>query len=428
MGMRAVVFGSVVLAAAGCQVGDLEATGGSSTGGPDAAPDPASCEGPLGPPILDFSGMEACCQDLFGEAHCMDAAQVPEEIAGYVSECAGGGLCIPDQFLKTGGSEPPKACTAFGGAGVCLSICVPQVAENAGLLQPDVCDGDQLCVPCISPLDQMPTGACDLAEFTTCADGSGGGGGNPPPAGCDDPATCVYEPGCPPVIEPSTLPECAADAHCLDAALVPGEFASQLAPCTDATKLCVPDKLIATGGKFAPAVCTSVAGAEGRCLSMALPAVADQADLLPQATCDATERCSPCYSPLDGSDTGACGLTCDTGPTQPPVQFASCCEDRARCVPTASIPPEDQEQLGEDDCAAGNLCVPNEILADGPFPTCSANSLLLGNYTGVCLSECLEFGIQGLALAQGNCGGDYKCVPCEQFGSPTGAPGCPETP
>lgn len=69
--------------------------------------------------------------------------------------------------------------------------------------------------------------------------------------------------------------------------------------------------------------------------------------------------------------------------------------------------------------------MPTEILNDGPFPACTASSLILGGYTGVCLSDCLDFGIQGIALAKGSCAANFKCVPCTQGGQPTGAPGCP---
>ncbi len=424
-------------AAAGCQdVGStpptISADGGSGGGGGGSE----ACEGPLGAPILDFSGMEACCADEngpYGEAHCLAGDKVPTELGEYLDACDSGGFCVPDQFLSTGGAVPPSACTAFGGEGVCLSECVPQVRENSGLLQPDVCAGDQLCVPCISPIDNEPTGACDLVDLTTCEASGDSDPDAPPTSSCDDPATCVYEAECPALIEPSTLSECAPDAHCLAAALVPTDTASQLAPCADASELCVPDDFIRTGGKFAPLTCSSVAGAEGRCLSKALPAVAGQEALLPQDICGANEKCTPCFSPIDGSDTGACRLACDEGPTAAPVTFASCCEGRAACVPTASIPEEQQSQLGDQECAdltaEEDLCVPNEILAGGPFPACTASGLFTGEYTGVCLSDCLEFGLQGIAIKQGDCADDYRCAPCVNplSGEATGAPGCPAT-
>jgi hypothetical protein len=373
-----------------------------------------------------INALTACCQAEEGQGHCLASDKVPGEIQPFLATCDAGGYCIPDNFLKTGASQPPKTCTAFGGDGVCLSKCIPQVSENAALLKQDVCEGgDELCVPCINPLDGTETGACDLRELARCE------GEDPGPSGpvnsCDDPATCEYEASCPAVIDPSSLTACGDGAHCVDPALA-GEQASQLAKCADGTQVCVPDKFITTGGKFTAKTCASAGGAEGRCLNAVIPQVAEQAALLPQDVCDSNEKCTPCYSPLDGSDTGACRLSCDAGPTQPATTFASCCDGRAKCVPASSIPDAQEDQLSEQECeddAPGSLCVPNEIIANGPFPACNANSFILGDYTGVCLSTCLDFGIQGVALAKGNCGSGFKCAPCEQNGQPTGAPGCP---
>jgi hypothetical protein len=389
-----------------------------------------TCEGPLGPPISasQLTGMTACCQAQAGQAHCLDAGRVPEELKPLVATCDSGGYCIPDNFLETGASEPPQTCTAFGGDGVCLSRCIPQVAENEGLLRKDTCAGvDELCVPCISPLDNLPTHACDLLTLATCVgDEGGGGGGGGNATACDDPATCNYDASCPPLIDPSTLTSCGDDAHCLDPALVtdPAQ-ASRLGKCTDGTKLCVPDAFIKTGGKFTPATCNSVGGAEGRCLSRVLPDVKAQDALLPQDTCTASERCTPCYDPITGMATGACSLSCDTGATKPAVTFDACCSARAHCVPTSAIPDEQEDNLDDDSCNDGNLCVPDQILLNQTIPTCTASSIILGDYTGVCLSDCFSFGIQGLALSRGSCASNYKCAPCTQNGQPTGAPGCP---
>jgi hypothetical protein len=391
--------------------------------------DEEACEGPLGKPIppSQLTAMTACCQAEAGKAHCLDDGRVPAELEPFVAACDTGGYCIPDNFLETGAAEPPATCTAFGGSGVCLSRCIPQVAENAGLLRKETCAGaDELCVPCISPLDNMPTGACDLLELATCVGEGGKGDGSGGGTSCDDPATCDYDADCPPVLDPATLASCGADAHCVDPALVtdPNQKA-QLGTCTGGTKLCVPDVFIRTGGKFTPATCSSVGGAEGRCLSRVLPAVKAQDALLPQDTCTANERCAPCYDPITGMSTGACNLSCDAGPKRAPVTFAQCCDARAHCVPSSSIPDDQEDNLDQDSCADTNLCVPDQILLGQTIPTCTASSLLLGSYSGVCLSDCFSFGIQGLALARGSCQSGFKCAPCVQNGQPTGAPGCP---
>jgi hypothetical protein len=147
--------------------------------------------------------------------------------------------------------------------------------------------------------------------------------------------------------------------------------------------------------------------------------------MLPQDTCAATERCAPCFDPLTGDPTGACSLACDGGPTSQPTTLATCCHARAHCVPTSSIPDDEESNLDDDSCDDGQLCVPDQLLNADPIKTCTANSFILGDYTGVCLSDCLDFGIEGIALAQGSCGSHLECAPCEFNGQPTGAPGCP---
>jgi hypothetical protein len=166
-------------------------------------------------------------------------------------------------------------------------------------------------------------------------------------------------------------------------------------------------------------------------MSLALPDIQAQQHMLPQATCDASERCAPCYSPIDGTSTGACDLACDTGPTRPPVTFSPCCDGRARCVPRELVSAEEAENLEEDECEDlaedTYWCVPSELLLRETPPSCEASSWILGDYTGVCLSDCLDFGLQGIALSGGSCDDGYECAPCVDptNGQPTGAPGCP---
>jgi hypothetical protein len=400
----------------------LLAFGGACFHPPDRGDDDA-CAGPLGPPVTDLQSLTACCESEDGDGHCLDGGRVPDAIRPFVAGCAGGGYCIPDDMLITGGAVPPLACTAFGGAGVCLSVCIPQVHANAGVLDADTCGGDALCVPCVNPADGMPTGACDLIDLARC---EGDAGDTPDPAACDDPATCAYDAGCPAVIDPSGLVACGDDAHCVDAAAVAAvdpDVVAQLAPCTDPSQVCVPDPFLRTGGKLVPATCDSIAGAEGRCLSTALPAIADRAGLLPQATCAASERCAPCFDPLDGAATGACALSCDPGPARGPTTLPACCEGRARCAAATTIPAAAGAVLEQAECAAASLCIPDQLLAGGPFPSCEASGLF-GDYTGVCLSDCIDLGIEEVALDRGTCAADFLCVPCLDDGEPTGAPGC----
>jgi hypothetical protein len=415
---------------AGCIEGTMNGFDGE--GGDGKADDPNACEGPLGRP-RDPGDLPGCCAEAGGGSHCLPADVVPADFQQYTPACEGGGLCVPDPFIETGGVYKPPACASLNGAeGVCLSACIPEVAGFASILPKEGCGLGEVCVPCISPIDMMPTGACEIAGECVGAGGGGDDTGGQPTNG-DDPATCVHEGA--PVLDPSGLPACGEGAHCLQAALVPPDFKERLAACPDGASLCVPDVFLESGGNFVPATCRSVNDAEGRCLSKVIPEVAAQAALVPQATCAAGELCVPCFNPLSGADTGACNLSCDTGPAEAAKPLAACCEGRAKCVPTALVPAALQSNLEEAECqdvqADAFLCVPSDLLAyqtgTGPAPRACSATGLTGAYTGVCLSDCLSFGIQGLALARGTCDADYTCAPCKNplTGQPTGAPGCP---
>jgi hypothetical protein len=95
-------------------------------------------------------------------------------------------------------------------------------------------------------------------------------------------------------------------------------------------------------------------------------------------------------------------------PTQP---LTTCCHQRAHCVPTASIPADDQSSFDTDSCTDTELCVPDQLLDHDPLVPCTATSYLLGDYTGTCLSDCLHFGIESLLIVPGSCGAHLECVP-----------------
>src|SRR4051812_43132581 len=255
---------------AGCSKnnGQQMNNGGGKTFDPCAA-DPKSGYDPAS------RGLAKCCDS--GPAHCVPSDDVQDKLAAALDACPDGkSVCMPDPIIVAGGKYVPPPCTSSVGssAGVCLSQCIPLVADNpqSALLGQDGCGDGELCVPCINPLNGTSTGACSLNELL-CSSGDGGAGDGGDGGG----QTCPYTG--PPLIDPSTLPSCApecAGAHCLPAALVPMAQQSLLSPCAaagGASGFCAPDDLIKTGGNFVPKTCTSVAGAEGRCTSICLPAV-----------------------------------------------------------------------------------------------------------------------------------------------------------
>lgn len=400
---------TALVALSACEVGQL----GDPRSNGDDDDTPLDCEPPF--PPSDPAALPGCCELFGGKAHCVPDDVVPDEVAEFTADCAGGGQCIPDPFIESGGVVKLRSCTFHldGQPGKCLSACVPQVQDNIALLQQDVCDLDDYCVPCVNPLDGLPTGVCEL-DFSCEA------GDDPPPPPPDP--VCPYDG--PPIIDPASFDVCTTcdGAHCVPNDLVPGEFGSRLGPCDAATK-CVPDEFIVTAGNTIPDTCESVAGAEGRCLSRCLPEVIEQQALLPQSTCPTTHACVPCFNPLDGLDTGACRLSCDPGPTTPPVVLPTCCEGRGTCVPPEAAG-DQADQLGEDTCPedSGLLCAPDAII-DGTFvaASCTTTGIIGGGAPGACLPDCLG-AVDTILVGQGTCVDGYKCAPCHgPFGGDTGA-------
>jgi hypothetical protein len=274
---------------------------------------------------------------------------------------------------------------------------------------------------------------------TDTSSGVGGQAASGTTSGGDSSSSGPDEPDCPhqgpPVLDPATLPSCPTDvcaggARCLPKSLVAPDFQSQLANCDD-DNMCVPDSFIASGGNFIAASCASVAGAEGRCLSRCLPQVAQQADKLPQDSCGQHEVCTPCYDPITQEDTGACSLSCDPGPAEPPTVLPKCCDGIGTCVPAASVPPDKVANLSEDVCPPGEglLCAPDVFVSDPNYvpPSCQTSliSLVLGaEYKpGACLPACLE-AVSNFMIQQDGCDAGFKCAPCKDplnNGAPSGA-------
>jgi hypothetical protein len=254
--------------------------------------------------------------------------------------------------------------------------------------------------------------------------------------------------GAMPMIPSTPLSACTADhcsgAHCVSMAEIPmGADVTQLAKCSDGV-YCTPDDYVATQGKFLVKSCTSLEGAEGRCISTCVPQVATQIDQLPKDVCMDTERCAPCYNPIDGTDTKACTQGCDTGPTKPAVTFAKCgiyamdstMTPRGLCVPK-SLVPMDLQSIPQDTCKTDELCAPTEKVKDlnYNFPQCTPTSLggglgmanMAGQKAG-CVPAYLTGTSAGLLLQDG-CMAGYLCAPCTNplstptANAPTGA--CP---
>jgi hypothetical protein len=246
----------------------------------------------------------------------------------------------------------------------------------------------------------------------------------PEPFSCDNMPT-------EPVIDASIFPPCCDGAHCVPKNLVPADLHSALIACPDNPEtLCIPDEFIEFNSFFVPPTCTVPGNLEGRCLSACLPIVADSIDKLTQADCVGNTRCVPCCDPLTGESLGACDVGCDTGPETGvcTIAFKTCCKDnQGHCIPTEMIPEEFKDNLNDDGCDAGYLCLPDVFQDDDFKPSACSGEIPFGpSYTGVCLPKCIDITLDDL-IWSGSCGSNDDCVPCKDplSGEPTGAPGCP---
>jgi len=244
-------------------------------------------------------------------------------------------------------------------------------------------------------------------------------------------------------LEPESLAKCACAkggaARCVAKAKLPNDLASQLDACDGTGGACVPDSFLGKNAS-APATCESPFG-EGRCVSLCIPAVAEQAALLDRGkgdVCKPDERCAPCKNPLEnGASTGVCeiGVTkssadCPDGgapapspssPTSPvtcpysgpPIDVSKLevCADGMRCVPAASIPPAIAPMLAK--CKdPSQLCAPEkQIAAAGQYRPKECTSV--ANAEGRCMNVNLPpVAAQKDLLPAEGCDANERCVPC----------------
>jgi hypothetical protein len=199
--------------------------------------------------------------------------------------------------------------------------------------------------------------------------------------------------------------------------------------CGSGTGGCVaPSQTCSDAGTYVPLVCTSLAGAEGRCLPSCLPAIAAKASEWPQSTCPAGDSCVPCFDPTAANPmapTGACAFGCDH-PSQPPTvltcpwtgpivldpaSFPACSPacGGAHCVPSSLVPSGLQRLLAA--CTGGFCESDDQIASDGNTvpPVCVS----LDGAEGRCLSTCLPLvAARASVLPQSTCATGQKCAPC----------------
>jgi hypothetical protein len=162
--------------------------------------------------------------------------------------------------------------------------------------------------------------------------------------------------------------------------------------------------------------------------------------------CDmATERCAPCFNPIDGSDTKACSQGCDTGPAnKTPVTFPVCGDGEGVCVPPSLV--TDPNQLmalqGIDDPSGKctdttQVCAP-KLKAQNQaanFASCTSTSVVAILFTATstgqktaCVPKYIVPMAQQSLINQDDCQTNELCAPClnptsTPANAPTGA--CP---
>lgn len=356
-------------------------------------------------------GLCGASEDERARGRCVDANQIPQGQRDLLAPCASGdSVCVPLDILLANGRFAPTSCRSLAGVeGRCLSTCIPDVHDQEDILPVDVCVDGERCAPCYDPTTGQSSGACETNA-------------------CDAPVEpapdfCALDYDAHPLLTPSTFEACpsevcGAEAHCLPNDLVPDGQRELLADC-DASRKCVPDAILVSGGNRPAPGCRSFRGeAEGRCLSTCIPSVGAQADRIPQSTCEDDERCAPCFDPVSGESTGACEGTCDA-PVDAPYLFVDCCSGRAECVPSSSVPADKRSNLAQDSCPnSDDLCVPRELTNPTFVPEACHHDLGLG--LGACISTCIA-SANTIGDADGECPTDTKCVPCSIAGTPTGA-------
>jgi hypothetical protein len=245
------------------------------------SPAGVTCTGTFVKP--DVSTLTPCGD---GRGHCYDKTKVPAP-DGFIACPTADQVCVPDEVLAAAGS-PLKSCTSIVGPGGCSTMSLlnlpPELKSQVGMLKQDVCSTGQLCAPCINPMDNSKTGACEpvgvFDKPCTGAAAAGRGGGTagapatPQEACCTtngkSNGICIAETAIPEAQRGDTVSDtCKGGAKCVPAAFVSG------APVT------------CKGGPFDdPGVCMD------KCFSgmMALAG-----PLLANDACGATEICVPCF-------------------------------------------------------------------------------------------------------------------------------------
>lgn len=169
--------GGVRSAAAGTNASKPPASdpggGDGDAGAPSVATTPAADGGMQGPREYSLSmcpgatpkvlpAERKACDGVIrcgGESRCLPGMT---EQAGRAPECSAG-RCVPDVAARAGRIRFQR-CEGSAGSGVCIPQCFALQKNPLSAvfeLGEAGCGTQEVCVPCLSPIDQTDTGACD---------------------------------------------------------------------------------------------------------------------------------------------------------------------------------------------------------------------------------------------------------------------------
>lgn len=123
--------------------------------------------------------------------------------------------------------------------------------------------------------------------------------------------SCLGAPTFEPDVHLATCDDVCPEAHCLPAETM-GEQAALAPDCVDgaaAGSKCVPDALSRSLGRVSLGACQPwLSTGPGVCVPQCMTGALGL--LLGRGACAGAEVCVPCENPIDGTSTGACGMTC----------------------------------------------------------------------------------------------------------------------
>jgi len=104
---------------------------------------------------------------------------------------------------------------------------------------------------------------------------------------------------------------------------------------------------------------------EGRCVPSCFITGDASTSNLGQSSCDTGSKCVPCYSPVTGASTGACGQAGDAPVEAAPPGFAECGDDDVGyCVGAGAVAGAGMVNLPQLTCAGGEVCAPKLRVLD----------------------------------------------------------------